>query len=140
MNVRSDMLARAARFGFILLVAAMYAGCAGQAAVRSQTDVAGLQITFALDPARVSARNSLRVTVQDAQRKAIEIKSIIVHLVGPSGPTDANSGIVLANDNDGGYVAGDVRLPVHGEWSAVVSIDRRGAPPLHPTFSFTVRD
>ena len=80
----------------------------------------------------------MRVTVLDAQRKAIEVKSIIVHLVGPSGPSDVNAGIPLTNDNDGGYVASDVRLSAPGEWSAIVSVQREGAP-LHPTFSFTVR-
>jgi hypothetical protein len=140
LNSPSDMLARSVRFWFAVLVAALSAGCAGHAAVRSQIDSAGLRITFALDPARVSAANHLRVTVEDAQHKSIEIKSIIVHLVGPSGPTDANAGIVLANDNDGGYAAGGVRLPASGEWSAIVSIDRLGAPPLRPTFGFTARD
>ena len=140
MNSPSDMLARSIRFGLAVLVAALSAGCAGHAAVRDQIDSSGLHITFALDPARVSAANRLRVTVEDAQRRSIEIKSIVVHLVGPSGATDANAGVVLANDNDGGYAASDVPLPASGEWSAIVSIDRLGAPPLRPTFGFTARD
>jgi hypothetical protein len=134
------MLARLHRTGFAALLVLLFAGCAGHAAVRDQIDSAGLHITFALDPARVSAANRIRVTVQDQQRKAIEIKSIVVHLVSPTGPMDANAGIALANDNDGGYAAGDVRLAASGEWSAIVSIDRLGAPGLRPTFSFTVRD
>lgn len=133
------MLARCIRVCVILAVVAMSIGCAGHAGVRSQTDAAGLQITFSLDPARVAASNHLRVTVLDAQRKAIEVKSIVVHLIGPAGPSDANAGIALANDNDGGYGASGVRLTAPGEWSAVVSIERQGAP-LHPTFSFTVRN
>ena len=133
------MLARCVRVCAILAVVAMSTGCAAHAGARSQIDTAGLQISFSLDPARVSASNHVRVTVLDEQRKAIEVKSIVVHLIGPSGPSDANSGIPLSNDSDGGYVASGVRLTTPGEWSAVVSIERQGAP-LHPTFSFTVRD
>ena len=132
------MLARRIGVGVILALAAVLAACAGHGGTRSHTDTAGLQVTFSLEPARVSAPNHVRVTVLDAQRKAIEVKSIVVHLIGPAGPSDVNAGILLTNDNDGGYVASDVRLSAPGEWSAIVSIQREGAP-LHPTFSFTVR-
>lgn len=131
------MLARCIVVCVILALTALSPGCTGHAGTRGQADSAGLQITFSLEPARVSAPNHMRVTVLDAQRRAIEVKSIVVHLIGPSGPSDVNAGIPLVNDNDGGYVASDVRLGAPGEWSAIVSIRREGAP-LHPTFSFTV--